>query len=203
MFQFGKLKNHLIQQRFCYLIMIALFIGGFFIGCFYANLSGEEGFKTALSSAEQFIHTAKKSELDYGLLFSEEISPYALILLSSLCLFGLPVMVFFVFKVGFSSGFFLTFLVKGFSLKGFFLGGIFLGVQLLFLLPALLVIGCGGYRMNLFLLSSVTHRLSPKRSLRNELLLLTVTFLFGAFWVLLGVSVKYLLLPPLCNYLFL
>ncbi|MBO5408640.1 MAG: stage II sporulation protein M [Clostridia bacterium] len=203
MFQFGKLRNHFTRQKFCYLLILILFIFGFFIGGFYANLSQPQDFSEALSTAEQFISSSKNANLNFKLLFSEEITPYLLILLSSLCIFGLPIMVFFIFKTGFSSGFFLAFLIKGFGLKGFFLGGLFLFVQVLFLLPALLIISARCWYTHQFLLCAITHRLSPKQSLKNELLLLSASFLLGCILVLLGVTIKAFLLPHICNYLFL
>ena len=203
MFQFGKLRNHLIQQKFVYLIILSLFILGFFIGGFYANLPETGDFKDALTQAEQFILASKSSNLDFKLLFSEDITPYLFIFASSLFLFGLPVMVFFVFKTGFSSGFFLTFLIKAFGLKGFFLGGVFLLIQIVCSLPALLIVTCRSYYTNRFLLCAVTHQLSLKQSLKTELLLLTTSFLLGCLLMLLGVTAKTFLLPPICNYLFL
>lgn len=203
MLQLGKIRNHIVKYRNYCLAILALFLLGFFIGCFYANLCGETDFETGLQSASLFIEAAKKSELDYQLLLFEESLPYLLIAGSALCLFGIPVITFLVFKTGFSVGFFLTFLVKGLALKGFFLGAVFLLVQVLFFLPALLVIAIQSFRTNLFLLFACTHRLSPKQSLKNELLFLAVALFSGVLLLFLGVGIKYLSLPPLCNYLFL
>ncbi len=203
MFQSGKLRNHLTNQKICYLIILALFILGFFIGGFYANLAEQDAFSEALNLANRFIESSKQSTPDIRLLFSEEITPYLFIFLSSLWLAGLPVMIFFVFKSGFSFGFFLTFLIKAFGLKGFFLGGLFLLIQIVCLLPALLVVSCRCYYTNRFLLCAITHRLSPKQSVKTELLLLISAFMLGSLMVLLAVTLKAFLLPILCRYLFL
>lgn len=198
-----KLTHHFKEKKATYLLLAFLVFLGFFAGCFYANLISDTEFSGGYQQAELFIEGAKNNSLSFHLMLTQELSPYLLILFFSLGLLGCPAIIFLVFKWGFSLGFFLTFLVKCFSLKGFFLGGVFLLVSLIFLLIPLLVLTRKSLSVSLFLLSSALHKASLKKSLSEELIGLGILALTAILFVTLGVFVKYLLLPPFVEYLFL
>ncbi len=203
MFLLRKISCHFKTQQFTYLILLAVVFTGFLAGCFYAGLISADELLQAGEQAEQFIKEAKANELSFQLMLSEELSPYLFIALFSLFLFGLLPSGFLVFKWGFSLGFFLTFLVKCFSLKGFFLGGLFLFLNLLFFLPSLLVLTAKSLSVSRFLLTCALHRASPKKTLWEELIGMTFVILGTVLTVSAGVCVKFFLLPPISNYLFL
>ena len=203
MFLFRKISGHTRERKGSYLILLILVCLGFIAGCFYANLISATEFTDAQSQAEQFIKEAKSHELSFRLILSEEASSFLFICFFALFLPGFIPIVFLVFKWGFSSGFFLTFLVKCFFLKGFFLGGFFLLVTLLFLLPALLFLATQCLRVNRLFLSCVFSRSSLRQTMLDELLGLAILAMLALSFVTLGATVKYFILPPLCNYLFL
>lgn len=153
--------------------------------------------------AEEFIKIAKENELDFRLMLCEELSSYLLIALFSLFLPGFLFTIFLVFKWGFSTGFFLTFLVKYFAVKGFFLSGLFLFLQLVFLLPALLATANQSLSVNRFLIASSLRGAPAKNSLISELLVMAIITLAVILFVMLAVGLKLTILPPFCNYLFL
>lgn len=202
MLQPGTIHKHLLQYRFYYLGIFVLYVSGFLIGSFYSNMVSQTDFALSVQTAEDFIRSAKENTLNYRLMLREDISPCLAIFGSGLVLFGFFGSLFFLFKAGFSAGFFLAFLVKSFSLKGFFLGSLFLSCQLLFSLPALAIITIRALRINLFLLEASLHRASVKQSLKSELFLHVTAILVSGMIVMLGVLMKYWLLPPLCRYLF-
>ena len=199
----GKISAHFKSQKRVYILLLATCLLGFLIGCFYSNLISNADFTDAGSRAEEFIKQAKEHELNFQLMLSEELSVYLFIALFSLFLFGVIPTVFLVFKWGFSAGFFMTFLVRYFSMKGFFLGGLFLIMNLIFFLPALLLLSAKSVKTNGFLLTSVFNRNSHGSTLAEELLGLAVVTFGAVLLVSLGVFFKILLLPPLCGYLFL
>ena len=203
MFLFRKIYCHFKEQRFLYLLLSAIVFVGFLAGCFYANLISSADFLQAEEQAEQFIKNAKAGELSFQLMLLEELSPYLCIVLCSLFLFGFLPMGFLVFKWGFSSGFFLTFLVKCFFVKGFFLGGFFLFPTLLLFLPSLAVLSAKSLEVNRFLLGCALHRTPSGQNLWEHLIGIALVSLGTLFIVFAGVLVKFLLLPPLTNYLFL
>lgn len=203
MFLFRKLSCHFRKHKLSYLILLILVLLGFLAGCFYANLISESEFTQAGKAAEQFISEAKANELSFRLMLSEELSPFLFIAFFSLFLAGILPSVFLLFKWGFSSGFFLTFLVKCFFLKGFFLGGFFLFLNLLFFLPSLLFLTNQSIRLNRFIMACVSHQVSTKRTITEELIGMSAVTLIAILGVSTGVFLKFLLLSPLCNYLFL
>ncbi len=203
MFLFRRISSHIQKHKFSYLLLLILVSLGFLAGCFYANLISETEFSQAEIQAEQFIKEAKSKELSFRLMLSEEMSPFLFIAVFSLFLPGIFPIVFLLFKWGFSSGFFLTFLVKCFVMKGFFLGGVFLFFNLMFFLPVLLFLSKQSLKTNRFILTAVFKRASYHQSITQELLGLAAAALISLIFVTLGVSLKFLVLPPLCNYLFL
>ncbi len=203
MFLFRKIYCHLKEQRFLYLLLLAVIFAGFLTGCFYANLISSADFSIAEEQAEQFIKEAKASELSFQLMLFEELFPYLCIALCSLFLFGFLPTGFLVFKWGFTSGFFLTFLVKCFSVKGFFLGGFFLLPTLLLFLPTLVVLSTKSLAVNRFLWGCALHRPPARQNLWEELTGIVLVTLGTLLSVSVGVFVKFILLPPLANYLFL
>lgn len=200
--QLGTFKRHLLQQKFYYLGIFLLFFTGFLIGSFYSNTVSQTDFELSKQTAENFISSAKTNALDYRLIFWEDFSPCLIISLSGLILFGFAGTVFFLFKAGFSAGFFLSFLMKAFSMKGFFLGSLFLWCQLLFLLPAITAISLCSFRINLFFLHCTLHRAPAKQSLKSELFLHITALLICGILVACSALIKCWLLPPLCRYLF-
>ena len=203
MFQFRKISCHLIKHKLSYILLLILIIIGFISGCFYTNFLSDGEFLDAGIQAEEFIKRAKEHELNLNLMLSEELSTYLLIALCSLFLPGFIPTVFLVFKWGFSSGFFLTFLIKYFAMKGFFLGGLFLLTNLLFFLFSLLLIANKSLSLNRYLLCAALHRAPSKQNLSEELITMTIITLIAVGMVTLGVFLKFLLLSPLSNYLFL
>ncbi len=203
LFLFRKISSHIQEHKFSYLVLLILVSLGFLAGCFYANLISDAEFTQAELQAEQFIREAKTNELSFRLMLSEELSPFLFIALFSLFLPGLFPIVFLLFKWGFSSGFILTFLVKCFVLKGFFLGGLFLFFHLVFFLPVLLLLSRQSIKLNRFILTAVFQRASHKHTVTEELLALAIATLSASVCVILGVTLKFLVLPALCNYLFL
>ena len=203
MFLFRKISCHVKERKMIYLFLITFVFIGFLCGCFYTNLVSEAEFSDAGVQAEEFIKGAKENELSFRLMLSEELSSYLLIALFSLFLPGFLPTIFLVFKRGFSTGFFLTFLVKYFSAKGFLLSGMFLLCNLLFFLPALLMLTNQSLSVNRFLITSALHKFAAKQTLFSELLGMTITTVGSILSVTVGVSLKFLLLSPLCHYLFL
>ena len=189
---FRKLTYHFKDNKASYLLLAFLIFLGFFAGCFYANLVSDTEFSVGHQQAKLFIESAKTNSLSFYLMLIEELSPYLLMAFFSLVLFGFLPTVFFVFKWGFSQGFFLTFLVK-----------FFLIISLIFLLVPLLVIAKKSLAFSFFLFSSVLHKSSLKRTLSQELVGMSVVVLAAGIFVTLGVFIKFLLLPPLLGYLFL
>ncbi len=202
MLPFGNITTHIHRHRLLYLMILLLFLAGFLVGCFYSNLISPEEFKIAADDADQFIQAAKKNTLSYPLMLWEELIPYSIIFFMGTALVGGAVSFFFIFKNGFSAGFFLSFLIKAFLMKGFFLGMFFLFCQILFFVPALCVVSAQSLKTNHFLLTASLHRLSPKRELKTELFFLFASALAGGIFVSVGVAVKYFILPGLCGYLF-
>ncbi len=202
MLQLGTLKQHFIQYKFLYLGIFVLFFIGFFIGGFYANTVSYTDFETAKSSAELFISSAKSHSLDYRLILWEDLTPYLWMFLFGIVLLGFPGILYFLFQRGFSTGFFLSFLIKAFSMKGLFLAGFFLICELLFFLPALLLLTAGATRINLFLLRSTMHTYRLKQNLKSELFYYLFTFLLSISLVAIGGITKHFFLPPFCRYLF-
>lgn len=203
MFLFGKISGHIRSRKGAYLLLLILISLGFLAGCFYANLITATEFGEAQAQAEQFIKEAKLNELSFRLILSEELSSFLFICFFALFLPGFIPIIFLLFKWGFSSGFFLTFLVKSFFLKGFFLGGFFLFVTLIFFLPALLFLALQCLRVNRLILHCVFQRTSPRQTVSDELLGLAVATLLALILVTLGATLKCFVLPSLCNYLFL
>lgn len=203
MFLFQKIFCHIKEQKLFYIFLLILLLIGFLSGCFYTNLISDADFYEAGVQAEEFIKQAKENELSFHLMLTEELSSYLLIALFSLFLFGGFPIVFLVFKHGFSTGFFLTFLVKCFSMKGFFLGGTFLFFEFLCFLPPLLWLTHQSLSVNRFLISSVLHKSSSHSTLPSELIAIAIALLVTVITVALGVSFKVFILPPLTNYLFL
>jgi len=202
LFQFRKIAYHFKEHKFSYSLLLILIVLGFLVGCFYTNFLSESDFFSAGIQAEEFIKQAKEHELSFRLMLSEELSTYLLIALFSLFLPGFIPTIFLVFKWGFSSGFFLTFLIKYFAMKGFFLGGLFLITNLMFFLPALMILARKSLSVNKYLLASALQHHSSKTSLPQELLTTSVITLATSFMVAIGVSLKFTLLSPLSNYLF-
>ena len=202
MLQCGTLKQHLTQYKFLYLGIFCLFFLGFLIGGFYANTVSYADFETAKSSADLFISSAKTHHLDYRLILWEDLTPYLWMFLSGMVLLGFPGILYFLFQRGFSTGFFLSFLVKAFSMKGLFLASFFLICELFFFLPALLLLTAGATRMNVFLIRSTLSSCRSKQTLKSELFYYLVIFLTGLTLVATGGVTKYFLLPSLCSYLF-
>ncbi len=202
MLQLGTLKRHLLQQKLYYLGIFLLFIIGFLIGSFYSNTVSQTDFELSTQAAENFIASAKNNALEYRLIFWEDLSPCLTVFFSGLVLFGFVGTLFFLFKAGFSAGFFLSFLMKAFSIKGFFLGSLFLCCQLLFCLPALIAISFRSFHINLFFLNCTLHRAPAKQSLKSELFLQITALLVCSVLVACSALIKCWLLPPLCRYLF-
>lgn len=202
MLQLGTLKQHFMQYKFLYLFIFILFFIGFLIGGFYANTVSYADFEVAKSNADLFISSAKRSSLDYRLILWEDLTPYLWLFLCGLVLLGFPGILYFLFQRGFSTGFFLSFLIKAFSMKGLFLACFFLVCEVLFFLPALILLTAGATRINLFSLRSTLHTYRMKQSLKSELLYYLFAFLFSVSLVALGGITKYFFLPPLCSYLF-
>lgn len=198
MLQFSRIKRHLLQNKFGYIIVFILFFLGFLIGCIYSNAVTGEEWEASVKIAENFIQTAKNTALDWKLLFSETIRPLLFIFILSFFLFGLPLMLFLIFKCGFSLGFFLAFLCKAFSVKGFFLGSFFLMNYLLFVLPFFLILSYRALRMNWFFLGTFSGR----KHWKSEIFSLVTVFVVGSVLLAVGVLVKFWLLPFICGYLF-
>ena len=202
LFTFTKLKHHLFQYKFHYLTIFALFLVGFFIGGFYSNALSASDFSSAKETAEAFISSAKAHTLDYRLMLWEDVSCFLWIFLSGIVLFGFPGTLFFNFKCGFSAGFFLCFLIKAYALKGFILSIFFLFCQLLFVLPALLLITAKALHISLFITSCTLRTHISKTSIKSELFLYVCHFLISVIIAGTGTMIKFFLLPALCNYLF-
>lgn len=196
------IKHHLLQYKFYYLGIFVLFLSGFLVGAFYSNGVSQEEFAIARETAEAFIESSKKSTPEFGLIFGEDFAPCLTLSFTGLILFGGIGTVYFLFRTGFSAGFFLSFLIKAFQMKGFFLSSLYLCCQLLFLLPAITVISFRALHLNLFFLSCTLRRASPRQSLKSELFLLFAALLAGSVAVALSTLTKCWLLPPLCRYLF-
>ncbi|MBR5240169.1 MAG: hypothetical protein IKW04_06315 [Clostridia bacterium] len=203
MFLLHKISCHIKEHKFSYLLLLCIIFVGFLSGCFYCNLISDTELRDAGMQAEEFIKIAKENELDFRLMLCEELSSYLLIALFSLFLPGFLFTIFLVFKWGFSTGFFLTFLVKYFAVKGFFLSGLFLFLQLVFLLPALLATANQSLSVNRFLIASSLRGAPAKNSLISELLVMAIITLAVILFVMLAVGLKLTILPPFCNYLFL
>lgn len=202
MHQFGNLKHHFFQYKFYYLIIFVLFLAGFLVGGFYSNLVSSSDFNTAKETADAFILSAKNRELNYQLILWEDFPPYLWIFFCGFFLFGFSGTLFFSFKNGFSTGFFLSFLIKAFSLKGFFLSGFFLFCELLFFLPALLFVSVRSLRISSLITSSTLRPCSLKHNIKAELFWYLVCFAASALLSVTGSMVKFFLVSPLCNYLF-
>lgn len=202
MLQFVKLKHHIFQYKFYYLTVFLLFLAGFLIGGFYSNMVSATDFNTAKETADVFIASAKNHDLDYRLILWEDFAPYLWIFFCGIFLFGFSGTFFFSFKNGFSTGFFLSFLIKAFSMKGFFLSGFFLFCELLFFLPALLLVSVRSLRMSFLITGSTLHTYPTKHNIKAELFLYLVCFFTGTLLSATGSMVKFFLLSPFCNYLF-
>ncbi len=203
MLLWGKLSDYIKTQKYSYLGILAICLLGFLAGCFYSNLISDTDFTDAGVRAEEFIRQAKENELSFHLMISEELSPALFIAAFSLFLPGLIPILFLIFKWGYSAGFFMTFLVRYFSTKGFFLGGFFLLMNLFIFLPAILVISVKSIKTNCFFLASVSGHPVRNTTVFGELSGLAVTTLVAILLISVGTAVKILLLPSLCNYLFL
>lgn len=203
MFLLHKISCHIKEHKFSYLLLLSVTFVGFLSGCFYCNLISDSELQDAGMQAEEFIKIAKENELDFRLMLSEELSSYLLIALFSLFLPGFLFTIFLVFKWGFSTGFFLTFLVKYFAVKGFFLSGVFLLLHLVFFLPTLLATANQSLSVNRFLIAASLRGAPAKKSLLSELLVMAIFTLVALLTVMLGVALKVTVLTPLCNYLFL
>ncbi len=203
MLLWSKLSDYLKPQKHFFTVLLAICFLGFLAGCFYSNLISDTDFSNAGIQAEEFIKQAKENGLSFQLMLSEELSPALFIAAFSLFLPGLIPIVFLIFKWGFSTGFFMTFLVRYFSMKGFFLSGFFLITNLCIFLPALLILSIKSIKTNVFLLTAVLSRITHKTTIWEEILGLTVATLVAILLIAFGTAIKTLLLPSLCSYLFL
>ncbi len=203
MLLWGKLSDYFKAQKHFYLGLLAVCFLGFLAGCFYSNLISDTDFANAGIQAEEFIRQAKEHELSFHLIVSEELSPVLFIAAFSMFLPGFLPILFLVFKWGYSASFFMTFLVRYFSMKGFFLGGFFLLTNLFIFLPAMMIVSVKSIKTNCFFLASVSGRATRNFSVWGELSGLAVTTLAAILLIAVGTAIKILLLPPLCNYLFL
>lgn len=202
MLQPGNIKKYFLDHRLLYLSVIFILFAGFFTGGIWIRNITEAEFLESITASEDFIQSAKQQETNYLLMLSEGVRPYWLLLAASLFLAGLPFVVFFLFQAGFSSGFFLTFLVKAFGMKGLLLSCIFLFLEIVFFLPALALLGGQCLLMSRYIAASATHHATGTKSFKSVAAALVCTFGLCILWAAAGISIKYCLLPPVCRYLF-
>lgn len=196
------IKSFFQKNKFRYLALFILLMAGFIVGSVYSNAIGAEEFSDSVASAQAFIKASKERSLSFDALIAEEANPVLLILVSGLFLFGFVPALFFVFKSGFSTGFFLSFLVKAFSLKGFFLGCFFLLSDFIFLFPAIMISAYRALRINCFVLGALKSRHPSRTGFKGELVALVGTACAAILLTLAEATVKFFLLPALTGYLF-
>jgi uncharacterized membrane protein SpoIIM required for sporulation len=125
-----------------------------------------------------------------------------LIILCAFFLLGIPVILFLVFKSGYSLGFFVSFLIKGFFMKGFFLGLYLLLFNLFFVIPVIVIISTNSIEINKYVINAITKKYTQSRSYKSYIIVFIVIVIICIFYMTLGAYVKTLLLPKITNYLF-
>ena len=204
MFPITAVRIHIKSNKLMYIGVFLLYLLGFIVGSLYSNVINQTDFSNSLVSVGDFIKniSASPDALNFNNLIIPNISPTATIFLSGLFLLGLPLVLFFVFKAGFSDGFFIAFLIKAFALKGFFLGMFFIALNLFFMLPALEIMSVSSIDLNRYIWTSIDRRAGTQRNIKAALIGYALVFIAAGFLIVLSTNLEIILLPKMVGYFF-
>jgi hypothetical protein len=183
---------------------LLLYAAGFAVGAMYSNFINDASFSETSESLRVFIENlaAGGNSLRFQDLFAADFTPSAEAFFMGFFLIGIPATLFFVFKAGFSLGFFVTFLIKAFSMKGFFMGMYFLFYNLILFLPILSVIAVNSININRYIIGCVSKKYTMQRNFGPTAAAYIIVFAVCALIAVLSVNLKIVLLPRIARYLF-
>ena len=204
MFQITNIKDYIKNNRFIYFGVLILYTLGFIIGGVYSNFISDSTFIQSLESTKEFFKGVMISQDAINLreLIIGDITPFVVVSLCGILLAGLPFTLYFVFKSGFSLGFYISFLINAFSLKGFYLGMFYLVMNLAIVLPALTTIAVSSLDLNLYILASVNKNRPAQRSFAGLIVAYAFMVIAGLVLTVLSTNLKALLLPDIIKFLF-
>ena len=204
MFQISNIKEYIKNNKFIYIGVLALYALGFTIGGAYSNFISETAFFESFGTTKDFFGNLmlSKDALNLRELIITDATPVVVISLCGFFLIGLPFILYFIFKSGFTLGFYISFLIKAFSLKGFYLGMFYLIMNILFFLPAILLVSVNSLEFNLYILACVNKKYAVHNSFWGRIAICVFMLVLCLILAVLGTNLKAILLPDIIKFLF-
>ena len=204
MLQITNIKNYIKNNKFIFFGVITLYFLGFLIGSVYSNFIDDTAFLSSYDTTKDFLKSLMISEQALNLkeLIVSEITPACMIAICGIMLLGLPVVLYLIFKSGFSLGFYITFLIKAFSLKGLYLGMFYLFLNLIVVLPAITLISANSIEFNLYILACVNKKYAVQRNFAVSVVIYVFILILCLLLLALSANLKFGLLPAVVKFLF-
>ena len=204
MFRISIIKNYIKDNRALFFGIIILYFIGFIVGGIYSNFIDEAVFLSSLDNTGEFFKSLMVSGDAVNLreLIIADAAPILIIAACGIFLAGFPLILFLIFRSGFSLGFYICFLIKAFSLKGFYLGMFYLFLNLLLVLPALTVISANATDINLYMLAVINKKYAAQRNFSVSAASCVFVLILCLLLIVFSANLKALLLPLIVKFLF-
>ena len=204
LFQITNIKGYIKNNKFIYIGVLLLYFLGFAIGGLYSNFINDAVFFQSLDATKELFKSLliSKDAIDIKNLMITDLTPVIIIALCGITLIGLPFILFFIFKSGFSLGFYISFLIKAFSIKGFYLGMFYLFLNLLLILPAITAISVNSLELNIYILTNANKKYAAQRSFSSLIAICVFILVLSILLTVFSTNLKAMLLPDIVKFLF-
>jgi len=168
------LKNHLKENRGCYLFLFLFFFFGTAFGAHYTksyDAAGTEYMKEFFASVKSVYES---SGPDFNNIFKEAFESSAktslIVWVLGFTVIGVAVILAVIFKCGFMCGFLSGFLINLYGAEGFGASAIVILAKCLIYVPVLIFLSCAAMKFSMTLIKMITGKIKYRTNFKYHIL---------------------------------